>query len=150
MLENALFAWLHFLGAFGVVITLSYEWIAFERQITLETAKKIQLADIVYGLSAIVVLVSGFLRLYLFEKGSAFYFANIFFYVKMAIFSVVGIASIYPTVRFAKWKKITRQGKIPRMDETEFVRIRNLLRIEMIAIVVLILSASLMAKGIGY
>jgi len=35
-------------------------------------------------------------------KGSAFYFGNPFFNAKMALFVLVGLISIYPTVRFIK------------------------------------------------
>jgi hypothetical protein len=45
-----------------------------------------------------------------FEKGSAFYFGNPFFNAKMALFVLVGLVSIYPTVRFIKWRAQMRAG----------------------------------------
>lgn len=105
MIPNALFAFLHFVAAFGIVSTLVYEWLAFKRNLTHAEAIRIQQCDRWYGIFAGVILVVGFLRVFYFEKGSAFYFSNPFFHIKLGLFVLIGLLSIYPTVKFIGWKK---------------------------------------------
>ena len=55
MTTNAFFAFLHFIAAFGVVTTVVYETVTFQRNLTLQDAKRIQFADRFYGLSVLIV-----------------------------------------------------------------------------------------------
>ena len=57
-------------------------------------------SDAVYGVAATVLLVVGLLRVFYTEKGAAYYFASFTFLAKLALFVVVGILSIYPTIKF--------------------------------------------------
>jgi putative membrane protein len=150
MIINALFAFLHFVAAFGLAATLFFEWLTFNRQLSHREARLIQIADICYGLFAGLLLVVGFLRVFYFEKGSAFYFASPFFHLKLTLFIVVGVLSIYPTVKFLSWRKDTQQGRAPSMSDSEFVIISRILTTEMVLLVMILASASLMARGIGF
>ena len=82
-------------------------------------AVKLQRCDIWYGLFAMALLVVGFLRVSHFEKGSAHYVSNHTFWTKLALFAIVGLLSIYPTVQFLSWRKDTRQGKAPVLMEKQ-------------------------------
>jgi len=62
----------------------------------------------------------------------------------------VGLLSIYPTVRFLMWRKFTNEGKAPEIDDKECSMILWSLRAEVFGLMIAILAASLMAKGIGY
>jgi putative membrane protein len=148
MLINSLFAYLHFLAAFGIFATLFYEWLTFNKNLTYAEARKIQKCDLWYGILAGVILVVGFLRVVYFEKGSGFYFSSPFFLIKLGLFLAVGLISIYPTMKFIAWRKDTRQDKSPTISEQDFSRISLVLNVEMIMLIALILSASLMARGI--
>ena len=53
------------------------------------------------------------------REGSAFYFGNPFFNAKMALFVLVGLVSIYPTVRFIKWRAQMREGGAPTVSAGE-------------------------------
>lgn len=147
---NALVAYVHFLAAFTLVFSIIFEWFTYSRHLTLIEAKRLQTIDIVYGVSAAVVLVFGFLRILYFEKGSEFYFQNPFYKIKLYAFLVVGILSIYPTVKFFKWRKVTKLGVAPTFKEEEFKIIKWILRAEVAGLLIIILSASFMAKGVGY
>lgn len=149
MLTTALFSYVHFIAAFALVAAVLYERITISEHLTLKDAVRIRKADAIYGISALIVLVAGFIRVFLFEKGSTYYFGNIYFHVKLGAFILVGLASIYPSIRFVKWKKEIRQGSPPAPDKKEFRRIRLLLNIEIAGLIIIILSASLMAKGLG-
>ena len=149
MITSAIVAYFHFIAAIGVVCSVLFEWVTFCKKPSQIEAKRIQKADIIYGVSAGLVLIFGFLRLFYFEKGSAYYFGNQFYYIKLYAFAIVGIISIYPTIRFFKWRKITKAGNNPIIENVEFTIIQWILRIEVIGLLVMIFAASMMAKGIG-
>lgn len=150
MLLNSLFAFLHFVAAFGIAATLFYEWLTFKKNISLTEARNIQKCDMWYGILAGVILAAGFLRVLYFEKGAAFYFSSPFFLIKLGLFLAVGLLSIYPTVKFIAWRRETRANRPPVVSEQDFSRIALTLNIEMVLLVALLLSASLMAKGIWH
>ena len=150
MTINAIVAFLHFVAAFAVVSTLFMEWITFNRQLTVFEARRIQRADMIYGISAGLVIVFGLLRVFYFEKGSEYYFSSSFFYIKLFLFLFVGLLSVYPTLRFLKWRTKTDLDKAPEISEQEYKLITWILNLEMIGLFFLILAASLMAKGIDF
>ena len=96
------------------------------------------------------MLVVGFMRVFYFEKGSAYYFGNPFFHAKMGLFIAVGVLSIYPTVRFIKWRSQMTDGKAPTLSSSEYKTIRAVLRLELGLLLGMVLCAALMARGFGY
>jgi len=149
MTISALFAFLHFVAVFGIVGTIFLEWQTMTRTPTCAEAKRLQLCDRWYGIFAMLVLVVGFLRVFYFEKGRAFYTGNPFFHAKLSLFVLVGLLSIYPTIRFIKWRAQTSQGLAPVVSEGEYKNIMMALRIEVILLLGVALCASFMARGIG-
>lgn len=149
MLASALLAFVHYAAVFGIFATLFLEWRTMSRTPTWAEARRIQLSDRWYGICAVVVLAAGIARVLHFEKGLAFYQANPFFHAKMGLFVLVGLLSIYPTIRFIKWGAQTRQGAAPIVTETEFLRISWILRAQVVLLFAIALCASLMARGIG-
>jgi putative membrane protein len=144
-----LFAFLHHLAAFVLFGSLFAELMLSKGDLTLATARRILVADVVFGISSGAVLVIGLLRVFFFEKGAAYYFHNSAFLAKLGLFIVVGLLSIYPTVRFLRWRPAIREGRVPAFEPSEQRRIRLLIHAELTALVVLILCAALMARGIG-
>jgi len=146
---SALFAFLHFVAVFGIFAVVVLQWQTMSPAPTLAEARRIQLSDRWFGILAVVVLAVGFLRVYHFEKGKAFYGTNPFFQAKLALFLVVGLLSIYPTVRFLKWRAQTKQGLAPVLAAHEYKAIMTLLRIEVVLLLATAGCASLMARGVG-
>ena len=142
-------AFLHHLLAFVLVACVIYEFIAFRKGMTIEEARRIQRADIVYGISAGALLVVGLLRVFFFEKGAAFYAQSPFFWVKMSAFLIVALVSIDPTIRYLRWNRTLKENKTPEISEKEFKRTRLLLSLEVIGLAVILFAAAMMARGIG-
>jgi putative membrane protein len=148
-MNSAIMAFLHHLAAFTLVGTLIYEHTAFRKDITFAEARRLQRMDLVYGISAGVVLIIGLLRVFYFEKGAPFYAQNLFFWTKMAGFALVALLSIYPTIRFLSWNKFFAKNQVPEISDLDAARIKLILRLELVAIAVILLSAALMARGVG-
>jgi putative membrane protein len=149
MTTGAAFAFLHFLAVFGIFATVVLEWQTMSRTPNPAEAWRIRIADRWFGIFAGVVLVVGFLRVYYFEKGKAFYAANPFFHAKLTLFVLIGLLSIYPTVGFIKWGAQTKQGLAPVLARGEYRWIMAILRAELILLLGMALCASLMARGVG-
>ena len=150
MINSAIFAFLHFVAVFGIFATLFLEWQTMSPAPTFAEARRIQVCDRWYGIFAGVVLVVGFLRVFYFEKGHAYYEASVFFHAKLGLFILAGLLSIYPTIRFLKWRRETRQGQPPVIAAGEYQRIMLLLRLELALLLGAALCASLMARGVGF
>ena len=101
-------------------------------------------------LSALTVLIVGLLRVFYFEKGAAYYFHSVPFVVKLSVFVIVALASIYPTVHFASWRKAFKLGSMPAVAPGDLRSIRRVIHWELAGVVVILLCAALMARGIGF
>lgn len=148
-MTSAFMAFLHHLFAFTLTACLIYEFIAFGKSMSIGEMKRIQRVDLTYGISAGLLLIVGLLRVFLFEKGWAFYMQSPFFWVKMAAFLIVGLLSIAPTVRFIRWNKLFNQNQTPALSEADFKRTRRILWLEIGGLTIILLSAAFMARGIG-
>ena len=148
-MTSAFMAFLHHLAAFTLVAAVVYEHTTFRKNMSLVDARRIQRMDIAYGVSAAVVLVAGLLRVFYFEKGAPFYAQNWFFWTKMLGFALAALLSIYPTIRFVSWRRFFARNQAPEISDQEFSRIRLILRLEMLAVAVIVFSAAMMARGIG-
>ncbi len=146
---SSFFAFLHHVAAFALVAALVLEFVLIKDDLSVKTARKLQLADLVLGASAGVVLIVGFLRVLYFEKGAAYYFHSVPFLAKLSLFVIVALLSIYPTVEFLSWRKVLKEGQTPIVSDRKLRLIRSMIHWELAGIVLLILSAALMARGVG-
>jgi putative membrane protein len=148
-MASALAAFVHHVAAFALVAALALQFALIREELTFRSARRLQVADAVVGVSALVVLVVGFLRVFYFEKGSAFYFHNGAFIAKISLFVLVALLSIYPTVTFLSWRPAMKEGRLPAVDLGKVRRVRAILHWELAGAVLIILCAALMARGIG-
>ena len=147
---SALFAFLHHAAAFTLFGALIVERVLTQGELTVDNARRILTSDMVFGIAAGVVLVVGMLRVAFFEKGPEYYWHSGTFIAKLSLFVIVGLLSIYPTVEFLKWRKPLREGMPPVVPAAKMQAIRTLVRVELGGVMLVILFAALMARGIGF
>ena len=148
-MTSGMMAFLHHVAAFALTAAIVYEHTMFHKDLTLAEARRIQRMDIVYGISAGFLVIVGLLRVFYFEKGAPFYAQNWFFWTKMAGFALAALLSIYPTVRVVLWNKFFARNQAPEISEQEAARIKLFLRLETIAVALILFSAAMMARGVG-
>lgn len=146
---SPLFAFLHHVAAFALVAALALEFVLIKAELDARTARRLQLADMVFGASSGVVLVVGLLRVYYFEKGAAYYMHSAPFIAKLSLFVVVGLLSIIPTIEFLSWSKALKQGRAPVLGDDKLRKLRAVMHWELTGVVLIILCAVLMARGVG-
>lgn len=147
---NAFVAFLHHIAFIVIMLALSAEMLLLKQPLTLASAKRIQRYDAIYGASAGMVLVIGALRVMYFEKGADYYLHSTPFIIKMALFLAVGLISIYPTIAFLKWTRPLKQGMVPELSDVQNRQLRGVIHLELTLLVLVILCAAMMAKGIGF
>lgn len=147
---SALFAFLHHLAAFTLASALAVEWILMRGEPGPKDMRRLQMADLVFGVSAGLILAVGFVRVAYFEKGAPYYFHSVPFLAKLTLFALIGLLSVYPTLQFLRWGKAHKQGRIPQADARRVGRIRLVIDAELALLILLILCAALMAKGVGH
>ena len=72
------------------------------------------ITDIIYGIAALALLVSGIFRVLYFGQGSEFYTENPLFWWKVGLYLSVGGLSLYPTVTYILWAIPLRKASCPR------------------------------------
>lgn len=136
--------YIHFLGILGVFGSIFYEVKELKPVLKRDKIKQLAKIDGLYGVCTIIVLATGFSMWLLVGKPAEFYGTNWIFYSKIGVFSVIGIASIYPTVFFAR----NRKGDLNDTIEVPKI-LKTLVVLELVLILIIPLLATTMARGIG-
>ena len=147
---SAFFAFVHHVAAFALVAALAIEFVLIRGELTLRSARRLQLTDMLFGMSAGVVLLVGLLRVFYYEKGASYYFHSWPFLAKLVLFLGVGLASVPPTLEFLSWRGVLRQGRAPVLSSERRRRFQRLMHLELAGIVLILLCAALMARGVGF
>lgn len=144
---TTLFAFFHHVAAFTLVGALAVEFVLIRGELTLATARKLPIVDMVLGIAAGVLLVVGLARVFWFEKGADYYFHSHAFLTKLSLFVIIGLMSIVPTVEFLSWRNAVKQGEVPLVAARKLRTVRMIIHAELAAVVVILLCAAIMARG---
>ena len=144
---STLFAFLHHLCAFTLVSAIAIEFALIRGELTLSSARRLQVTDLVLGIAAGALLIIGLLRVFFFEKGADYYFHSHAFLTKLSLFVVVGLLSIIPTMEFLSWRGALKAGQVPSIDAKKLRRVTAVIHTELFAIVIILLCAAIMARG---
>jgi len=149
MTLEAILAYLHLLAILTMVVFISSE-AALCRVEWLNAAVVERLAriDMVYGIAAVTVLATGVARTWWGVKGTAWYWTNPLLHVKLTLFIIIGVISIFPTLTYFRWRKALRaDGTLPA--EADIRKTRKLVMVQAHLIVVIPLVAVFLARGFG-
>jgi putative membrane protein len=144
---STLFAFLHHLCAFTLVSTVAIEFTLIRQELTLSSARRLQVTDTVLGIAAGALFIVGLLRVFYFEKGADYYFHSHAFTAKFSIFIAIGLLSIIPTVEFLSWRSALGAGQVPVISAKKLRLITGVIHGELLSIVIILLCAAIMARG---
>jgi len=142
-------AFIHHLAAFTLVAALAVEAVLVSGAMTVRSTRVVQRADMILGAAAGVLLIAGLARVFHFEKGWTYYASSVPFIVKFSLFVVVALLSVYPTVVFLSWRKPAKLAALLAAADDALRPVRIVIYLELVAVVIIVLCAALMAKGIG-
>jgi putative membrane protein len=144
---TTLFAFLHHLCAFTLVAALAIEFALVRSELTLSSARRLQVTDLVLGIAAGLLLLIGLSRVFFFEKGASYYWHSHAFLLKFGLFIIVGLLSIIPTMEFLSWRGAIAAGQVPVVEASRRRRVTAVIHVELAAIVIILLCAAIMARG---
>jgi putative membrane protein len=142
-------AWFHYLGIMFLAAALVAQHLLFVPRPERAVARKIVTVDVIYGVSLLVVLVTGIARLFHGGKGALFYMQTWAFHAKFSLFVVMAVLWLYPAVKFFAWRRQLKAGQAPVMADAEAKRVLMAIRVQLLILVLLPLLAAMMARGIG-
>ncbi|WP_020536350.1 DUF2214 family protein [Lewinella cohaerens] len=137
--------YLHFIGIFTWVSALVLQWVLLKPLLSRQQIQQLAKIDMVYGLSAMLVVGMGLTLWFGLGKPTAYYSENPIFHAKVGLAVIVGLLSIYPTVFFARHRK----GDDPTSEVVLPARIRQVVTLELVIMLVIPFLATLMAAGVG-
>ncbi len=149
VLSSAGVAYVHYLSFMVCFAALALERRLIRPDPSRQDATLMVITDVVYGLAALALLVSGILRVLYFGQGSEFYTQNPLFWWKVGLYLSVGGLSLYPTVTYILWAIPLRRGEAPAVSEALARRLAWVLNIELAGFAAIPLMATLMARGVG-
>jgi putative membrane protein len=148
---STLFAFLHHVLAFTLVGCVAVEFVLLglvrSNGLTVATARRLAVTDAVLGAAAGILLIVGLCRVFFFEKGADYYFHSHAFLTKLALFIVVALASIVPTVEFLKWRRALKAGQVPQVAPERLRIVTRIVHGELASIIIILLCAAIMARG---
>ena len=126
-----------------------YERIFLKINLTKSEAISIILADVIYGIAGLAILITGILRVKYYGQGGDFYTSNPIFWVKVSLYIFVGLLSLYPTTTYVLWAIPLSKNKLPVISENLVKRFKLIITTELVGFAVIPLFATLMSRGIG-
>ncbi|MEZ0469783.1 DUF2214 family protein [Luteimonas salinilitoris] len=150
MLLDLFLAAAHHLLIFGLVAMLVLESAILRGAIDAAAVRRLAGIDAGYGMSAVLLLIVGGLRLLYGIKGWQYYLHNPWFHAKFGAFLLVAALSVVPTLRFLRWRKALRAdpGFLPAA--AELARMRGFVRLQLALIAAIFVLAAAMARYGGF
>ena len=105
-------------------------------------------ADAWWGIAALVWVSTGLWRLFgSTEKTTDYYLSNHVFWAKMLLFVGILAMEVRPIVTFTGWRRALAAGAAP--DTSAAPRLARVSRAQAFTVVLMVLAATAMARGIG-
>ena len=149
LLQSASVAYIHYLSFMLCFGALIFERISLKPNLKRNEVISIFLADIIYGIAGLALLISGIYRVLKFGQGVEFYTQNPVFWAKIIVFAFIGSLSLYPTITYILWLIPLRKGSLPQVTDNLVSRIKLLINIELVGFSSIPFLATLMSRGVG-
>ena len=149
MTLEALLAYAHLLAILTLVVFISSEAALCRPEwMNAKVVERLGRVDMIYGMAAGAVLLTGIARTYWGMKGMGWYWTHPLLHLKLALFVAVGLTSIKPTLMFSRWRKALRAtGALPPESQVRAARKWVMAQAHLIALIPL--AAVFLARGFG-
>lgn len=144
-----IFAWLHLLAiGLGAGLLLTEYWLCRRMPDRIQV-KLLGQVDLGYQLALIGSLATGLARALYFGQTADYYFSNRLFWLKIAIFLMIAIVAITPSLQFLRWNREARTAPAFAPLTREFERVRSSIAFGLGLWLILPLISLLVARGYG-
>ncbi|MFM9383741.1 DUF2214 family protein [Pseudomonas sp. UV AK001] len=114
-----------------------------------DEVRRVLLADNLWGVSALVLLVTGGMRAFGgYEKGTDYYLHQPLFHLKMTLFVLILLLELAPMITLIKWRiGLVRGNPLQTGRAKMFARISH---VEALLLVLMVIAATGMARGVAF
>jgi putative membrane protein len=149
MTFEAILAYLHLVAILTLVVFMSSEAALCRVEwMNAKVVERLGKVDLIYGIAAGVVLLTGIARTWWGVKGTGWYWTNPLLHTKLALFVVIGLMSIKPTMMFSRWRKELKvTGALPADDQVRLARKWVMAQAHLLVLIPL--AAVFLARGFG-
>jgi len=145
----AVFAWLHFLAiGVGAGLLLAEHWLC-RRMSDRTQARLLGQVDLAYQLALIASLATGLARAIYFGQDATFYLSNRLFWLKIAIFGLIVVVAVAPTLQYIRWNREARSAPTFAPLTRDIERVRGSIAFGLGLWLILPLIGVLVARGYG-
>ena len=121
MTLEAFLAAVHLLAVLTLVVFLSSQAALCRAEwMNAAVVRRLARLDLIYGLAAMALLITGLARLYWGTKGVTWYVSQPLFHLKMTLFLLTALLSIKPSITFRRWLRALDAGQA--LPDAEAVR----------------------------
>jgi putative membrane protein len=121
---------------------------ALRSQLDATGLRRVFYADTWWGIAALLWITTGLIRAFGgFEKGSAYYLHNHWFWAKMALLVLILVLEVSPMITLIRWRVQLQRGHQP--DTSVAARLSKISVVQAALVVLMILAATAMARGYG-
>ena len=150
-LASAFAAYGHYLSLFVIVGCLVTERLTVKANMPDEEEDRLAIADTMLGLSGALLAYTGYIPATAdWGKGFDYYAHEPIFWLKIFFVAIFGAVSFFPTTKIIQRSVAKRNGNLVPMSEELAARMTSLINAELLMVGSIPLTASLMARGVGY
>ena len=124
MTLEAVLAAIHLVAILTLVVFLSSEAALCRAEwMNAAVVRRLSRLDLIYGIAAGVLLLSGVARVVWGAKGMGWYVSQPLFHLKVTLFVLAALMSIKPSLDFRRWlKNLNADGSLPPEDAVRRTR----------------------------
>ncbi|WP_339492848.1 DUF2214 family protein [Pseudomonas sp. EA_15y_Pfl2_R67] len=113
-----------------------------------DAVRGVLIADNLWGMSALVLLVTGGMRAFGgYEKGTEYYLHQPLFHLKMTLLLLILLLEIAPMIALIKWRMLLGKGAV--IDSSKAGRFARISHIEALLLILMMVAATGMARGVS-
>ena len=147
MVSSAIVSALHVLALAIGLPAIFWRGRALRAPLDAAGLRRLFAADNVWGLAALLWIVTGLLRAFGgLDKGAPFYLHSRLFGLKLSLFALVVVLEFWPMITFIRWRREQRRGRLP--DTTNARRLYAITHAELALVVLIVFVAAFMARGL--
>ncbi len=148
MTLEALLAGLHILAILSLVVFLSSQAALCRTEwMNAAVLQRLVRVDMIYGITAVAVLITGLARAWWGMKGGGWYWHQPLLHFKFGLFILIGLLSIKPTLTYRRWLQVHDSGGgLPTPDQVRATR--RLIMLEAHLLLLIPIAAVMLARGV--
>jgi len=153
VVASALVAYGHYAGILLLLALVVVERLTIKANMSREEETRFLYADSAIGVASILLAGTGYLRVVQYGKGWEYYQHEPIFWLKVTLVAISGAASFFVTTMVVKRTVAVNEAggaPVPPVSEKLANRVTSILNAELLAFFSVPLTATLMARGVGY